>query len=287
MVWRIIRHLLAVVAIVLVGGLACATLVRFAPGFATDEQQLDPRLSAESLQALHQSHQAERNILRFYAGYMKRAVRGDLGISHSLNQPVSTLFRDRIPVTLRLVAAGLALGWAIALSLALTTALARANAYSLVAIALSGALLCIPAAVLAVLSVLLNTPGYLAIALIVFPKVFTYSRSLLSRAYSSPHIIAARAKGLSALRILFWHVLPVTAPSLLAVAGISVSLALGAAIPIEALCGLAGIGDLAWQAALGRDLPLLVNITILVALITLIANSGADVVGHALRGQES
>jgi peptide/nickel transport system permease protein len=279
--------MLAIVTIALLGGLICATLVRFAPGFSIDEQQLDPRLSTDSLRALHESHKSEQNILQFYVGYMKRVLHGELGTSRSLGQPVRTLLYDRFPLTLRLVASGLALGWMIALSLSLTTVLVRVKAYSLLAIALSGIFLCIPAAVLALLSVIWNTPGYLAIALIVFPKVFTYSRNLLEKAYSSPHIITARAKGLGDLRILFWHVLPVAAPPLLALAGVSVSIALGAAIPVEALCGLAGVGDLAWQAALGRDLPLLVNITVLVTLVTMLSNSGADVIGHALRGQES
>jgi ABC-type dipeptide/oligopeptide/nickel transport system permease component len=81
-------------------------------------------------------------------------------------------------------------------------------------------------------------------------------------------------------------VIPVAAPQLLAVAGISVSIAIGATIPVEALCGLAGVGQLAWQAALGRDLPLLVNITVLVTLVTLLANCGADLIGGMLRGQE-
>jgi peptide/nickel transport system permease protein len=143
-----------------------------------------------------------------------------------------------------------------------------------------------PAAVLALFSVLWNTPAALAIALIVFPRDFRYARNLLGKAYSLPHITTARAKGLSELRILFWHVVPVAGPQLLAVAGVSVSLALGAAIPVEALCGLAGVGQLAWQAALARDLPLLVNITILVTLVTLLANSSADVIGHMLRSQE-
>ena len=80
---------------------------------------------------------------------------------------------------------------------------------------------------------------------------------------------------------------PVVTPQLLAVAGVSVSMAAGAAIPVEALCGLAGIGQLAWQAALGRDLPLLVNITVLVTLVTLLANSGADVIGYVVRGREA
>ena len=109
----------------------------------------------------------------------------------------------------------------------------------------------------------------------------------LVKAYSRPDIITARAKGLGEARILFWHVVPVVTPQLLAVAGVSVSLAAGAAIPVEALCGLAGIGQLAWQAALARDLPLLVNITILVTLVTLLANSGADVISHVVRGQEA
>ena len=67
----------------------------------------------------------------------------------------------------------------------------------------------------------------------------------------------------------------------------SVSIALGAAIPVEALCGLAGVGQLAWQAALARDLPLLTNLTILVTLVTLLANSSADVIGLMLRGEEA
>jgi peptide/nickel transport system permease protein len=64
-----------------------------------------------------------------------------------------------------------------------------------------------------------------------------------------------------------------------------VSIAIGAAIPIEALCGLAGIGQLAWQAALARDLPLLVNITVLVTLVTLLANTAADLIGRMLRSE--
>jgi ABC-type dipeptide/oligopeptide/nickel transport system permease component len=47
------------------------------------------------------------------------------------------------------------------------------------------------------------------------------------------------------------------------------------------------VGQLAWQASLARDLPLLMNITILVTLVTLLANSSADVVGHVLRGAEA
>jgi peptide/nickel transport system permease protein len=261
--------------------------VRLAPGFDVDEAQLDPHLNSASVQALRQTRLEQHNIFRFYLHSVQRAIHGDLGTSLSLGQPVSTLLRERVPLTLRLVGIGLLLSWTVAMALALTAACLRVSAYDALTTVISGTFLCIPGAVLALLSVLWNVPGALAIGLIVFPRIYRYARNLLSKAYSLPHIITARAKGLSELRILFWHVVPVAGPQLLAVAGVSVSIAVGAAIPVEALCGLAGVGQLAWQAALARDLPLLTNLTILVTLVTLLANSGADVIGHMLRGQEA
>ncbi|MFZ0396306.1 MAG: hypothetical protein WCF17_07435 [Terracidiphilus sp.] len=52
-------------------------------------------------------------------------------------------------------------------------------------------------------------------------------------------------------------------------------------IPLEALCDSPGIGQLAWQAALSRDLPLLVNLTMLFTLVTLGANLAADLIANA------
>jgi peptide/nickel transport system permease protein len=284
---KIAGHALAVVAIIVLGGFLSATLVRLAPGFDADERQLDPHLNAASVQALQAARQQDHNVWRFYVRYMNRTVHGDLGTSLALGQPVRTLLRDRAPLTLRLLTVGLALAWVVALSLALTAAWLRISTYDALTTVVSGTFLCIPAAVLALLSVLCNVPGSLAIALIVFPRIYRYTRNLLAKSYSQPHIITARAKGLGEARILFWHVVAGVAPQLLAVAGVSVSMAVGAAIPVEALCGLAGVGQLAWQAALARDLPLLVNITILVTVVTLLANCGADVIGHMVRGQES
>jgi peptide/nickel transport system permease protein len=282
---RVARHILSIAALVLLGGLLSATLVRLAPGFNTDERELDPGLNAESIRALRAEHAGEQNVLRFYGTYLRGAMHGDLGTSYALGQPVASLLRERGPVTLRVAGFGLLLGWILASVLALTACLWQQPVYEIFGMTVSGAFLCIPAAVLALASVVFNAPGYLAIGLIVFPKIYRYSRNLLSKTYELPHITAARARGLDEFRILGFHVLPVVGPQLIALAGITVSLALGASIPVEALCGLPGIGQLAWQAALSRDLPLLVNLTVLVTLVTLLANSGADVMIHTLNPQ--
>ncbi|MGB8011914.1 MAG: ABC transporter permease [Terriglobales bacterium] len=287
LLWKIARHIGAIAALVLLGGLLSATLVRLAPGFDADERELDPSLNADSVRALRDSRVGEHNIFNFYAGYLRGAVHGDLGVSHALGQPVQSLLRERWPVTARVAGIGLLLAWLLASALAFTACLWRRTASDIFGTALSGAFLCIPAAVLALLSVIFNAPGYLAIALIVFPKIYRYSRNLLAKAYALPHITAARARGLGELRILARHVLPVAGPQMIALAGVTVSIAVGASIPVESLCGLPGIGQLAWQAALSRDLPLLVNLTVLVTLVTLLANSAADVMNYVLQPRDA
>jgi peptide/nickel transport system permease protein len=79
-------------------------------------------------------------------------------------------------------------------------------------------------------------------------------------------------------------VLPIAAPPLLALLGVSFTIAFGAAIPIEALCDSPGLGQLAWHAALSRDLPLIVNITLIVSLVMFAANSLADMTGRVFAG---
>jgi peptide/nickel transport system permease protein len=267
-------------------GLLAATLVRFAPGFDADERALDPHLNAESLKILQQSRAGEHNILEFYLKYLRNAVRGDLGTSQSLDQPIRALLHDRWPVTARLILVGLVLAWALALSLALSAAVLRWSAYDLMGTTLSGAALCLPAAVLALLSALLRIPGEAVVACIVFPKVHRYTCNLISKTYERPHITSARSRGLGELRILFWHVLPLIGPHMAALAGISAGIAIGACIPVESLLGLPGIGQLAWQAALGRDLPLLLNLTLVITLVTLLANTSGDVIAEVFRTSE-
>src|SRR6201998_4994680 len=156
---RMARHLGTIVGIVLLGGLLSATLVRMTPGFDTDERQFDPSLNAESVRALREARAAEHNVLRFYAAYLRGALHGALGTSHALGQPVQILLQERWPVTLRVAGMGLLLGWLVAVLLAFSAGLWKRTACDLIGTTLSGTFLCLPAAVLALLSVIFNAPG--------------------------------------------------------------------------------------------------------------------------------
>jgi peptide/nickel transport system permease protein len=283
----IARHTIRIAVVLLLGGIVAATLVRIAPGFGIDEEELDTRLNSVSQQALRAANNRPQSLTHFYADYCKRMLHGDLGVSSALNEPVSQLLAERIPETAKSIGVGLALAWTLGFGLALLSVLPQARALGWIGLALSSVIVCIPAAMLALAFLLAQAPGRLVVGLIVFPKVFQFARNLLARSASMPHVLTARAKGLGEFRIAFWHILPVSAAQLLALTGVSVCLALGACIPVEVLCDLPGIGQLAWKAALSRDLPLLVNLTMLVTLVTLVANTGSDLLADATCGRRA
>jgi len=260
----------------LFGGLLGATLVRLGPGFGVDERELDTRLSTESREAIRAERANDDNIAVFYLRYLNGLLHGDFGFSRSLNRPVGELLKERLPVTLGSLAYGVFGGVSIGFSLALLTVWWRGPGMDLIPGALSGLCLALPAAVIALVFLWMGAAGRWAIALVVFPHVYRYAKNLLVATYQLPHVLAAQAKGLSRARIMSAHILAPAAPQLAALAGMSVSLAFGASIPIEVICDTPGVGQLAWKAALDRDLPLLVNITVLVAMLTLAANSLAD-----------
>ncbi len=272
----LLRQARRILLTALLGGLLGATLVRLGPGFGVDERELDNRLSAESREAIRAEHVADNNIALFYLRYLSGLLHGDFGFSRSLNRPVSELLKERLPLTLGSLAYGVLGGVTLGLALALLTVCWRAPGFNLAPALLSGLCLALPAAVIGLLLLWMGVAGRWAIALVVFPHIYRYAKNLLVNTYQSPHVLAAHAKGLSNLRVLFAHVVTPSAPQLAALAGISVSLAFGASIPIEVISDTPGIGQLAWKAALDRDLPLLVNITVFIALMTLVANTLAD-----------
>ena len=281
-----LRRFCALPVLFLLAGFCGATLLRVAPGFDVDEREIDGRLSAESIALLRGSRANERNLFTYYARYLAGVVSGDLGVSRSLDRPVRELLRERLPVTVSLVWYGILAAWVAGFGAALAALRwPRSIVVGIAGTLSSCVLLSLPAALIAILFLYWRGPLPLALGLLLFPQIFTYARNALESAHARPHVLQAHARGLGRTAILFWHVVPVALPQLGALAAISVSMALGAAIPLEVLCDQPGVGQLAWKAAMGRDLPLLVGLTLAMALVIMSVNAVADVVNMGLRRQ--
>lgn len=268
--------LLRLVAVMLMASFAGAMLIRIAPGFSSDDQEINSGLSAQSIQAIRQAHLADRDIPGFYSHYLVSLLKGDLGTSRSLNQPVKDLLKERLPVTLANLAFALAMGWLLGLALAICAQVWDVRAFRFLANGLSGTFISTPAAALALVFLLLRLPPMFAAALLVFPKIYRYTQNLLQQSAEMPHVLTARAKGAGPWRVLAWHVAPVALPQLIALVGVSISIGIGVLLPIEVVSDVAGIGQLAWQAAQSRDLPLLINLTMVVTFVTVCATLISD-----------
>lgn len=268
-------------AVLLLGGFLGAALVRLAPGFGVDERMLDARLSNTSIQSIIRERGDGGNLAAYYVTYLGRLLRGDLGNSVSLGRPVRELLAERAEVSLRTAALGLGWAWTTALAVVLALQWFRARGIfsklgETAASLAAGALLCAPAALLAIACFYLGAAPALAVAAILSPRLFRYTQNLVRQAEGAPYVLAAHALGERRWRILGLHVVTPMLPELVALAGVSVSMAAGAVIPVEALCDSPGVGQLVWQAALARDLPVIVNVTLLITALTAAANLAAD-----------
>ncbi len=265
----------------LIALLAC-TLLALAPGFNADERSLDLRLSSQSILALRRAHRGIENPFRMGAAYLEALVRGDLGESTTYGAPVRSLMRDRWPVTLRSVLGGLLASWLLAGAIATLAALAQSRGAFAVAGVVTTVLICIPSALIGLIAMLLKGTVAWAMAGAIFPRVYQYAGRVLGRAACAPHVICGAGAGISRWR-LFWlaEVRPAL-PELVAVGAASVGIALGAVVPLEVICDSPGLGQLAWKAALGRDVPLLLSVTLAMAAASNLCNSAADTIGEAL-----
>lgn len=265
-------------------GFVATALVRLAPGFGTDERELDPRLVNASIEHLR-ARQTSANIPAAYLQLLRGAAAGDFGHSYLLDRPVRELLAERWPTTANLAIWGWLTGGLLAFAMAGGAVIMPRLGLRLAGAGLSSSLLCLPATLLAYLSAVSYTPAYCAIAAIVFARVFCVLDSLFAAAVATGYVTGARCRGVSNTHIFLRHILAAKKLELIALSATSLTLAIAASVPVEVLSDQAGMGQLAWKAAMGRDLPLLVGITVAMATVTLFLSRSADVLVSALAGR--
>jgi peptide/nickel transport system permease protein len=258
-------------SVVLVAAVAIA-LVRYGPGFETDERDLDPTLSLAARGAIHAERSPELRFFTYAKTFIRASLRGDLGTSRALGVPVRQLLAERGPATLHILLLGTTGAWAGGCLWATACVLTGKRIFSVCSSLVNAIILCLPTAALAALILQVGWPPEAILCLVLLPKIFQVTRGLLREAVQQPQILAAHARGLHRLRILGWYVLPAVSGQLLAWLMASISLAIGALVPIEVICDVPGLGQLAWKAALARDLPVLVVLTLVIGLVIQISN---------------
>lgn len=202
----------------------------------------------------------------FTRWYASELVHGRGGTSIQFGVPVSELIAERASTTLTNAWRGFAAAWVMAL-----TAGVAAHFWpgiGRLALGAGSVVLSLPAAFVVVALALNGVAPWVGLAVCVWPKTYAYWQTLLQMARKRAHVLALLAQGAGPWR-LQWHAiwLPNTR-QLFGLLAVSVPLVLGALIPVEVLCDQHGLGQLAWRAVAGRDLPLLTALTLLFTAVT-------------------
>jgi peptide/nickel transport system permease protein len=263
---------LAIVLLVIVGS---TILVRLAPGYLSDAREIDSRYGDAVRAELSAEAERSGTLAHLLSAEFLGWMRGDGGVSRQYGVPVSELILPRLEVTGGLMLRSLVLAWTLALCASLLSSAARKS--SVLWQAPAALLLAVPTAAMATLCLLAGYGGpVLVMALLLSARDFKFLHHTLRKAWFDPHLLQARAQGVKAHRLIFGFVLPSVRSQLCALASLSIVTALSALVPVEVIFNVPGLGQLAWNAALNRDLPVLLSVTIIVALAVALAGLASD-----------
>jgi peptide/nickel transport system permease protein len=240
-----------------------------------------------------------------FGTYMWQMLHGNLGISYQLQQPVSTLIAQRLPMDCLL----LGLSTLIALLIGVPMGIYQAvhhndsvddviagtwftlySAPDFLEAFLLIALVCVqfhifepnfPGGITTVSGVLSNWRALvLPVGVLSINSVASFSqfaRSSAIQELASEYVRVVRAKGLSQRLVLRRHVLRNSLLPVVTILGLSLPGIVAGAVIAESIFNFPGMGLLFWQSALEHDFPVLLGATLVIGIATVTGNLLADI----------
>ncbi|SDK81313.1 ABC transporter permease [Nonomuraea jiangxiensis] len=251
----------------------------------------------------------DRPLWEQYALYLRRLVGGDLGYSFQLNQSVTEAISQRLPKTMLLSVASTVLAVVVAVPLGVVQAVRRnrwpdytINGLSLLAYAtpifFMGLMMIIlfsqvwpvlpPEAPqgFTLAEVLADPAGLVlpvvTLAILTVAVYSRYIRSSMVDNLNENYVRTARSKGLSESRVIVGHTLRNGLFPVITLLGMYLPALFSGALVVERLFNYPGMGLLFWQAALKRDYPILLGVTLLISVATVVGALIADVLYAAV-----
>lgn len=239
-------------------------------------------------------------LLLQYLRFVTGAVRGDFGTSLRHQQPSLQLVLDRLPATMELAFAGMALALLLGVPLGIASARKRGTVvdYAGMAGALLG--LSMPNFWLGIVGILifsvklgwLPTAGRGSWSQLVLPSaalglylvalIARLTRSGMLDVLGQDYVRTARAKGLPEVAVVWRHALKNALIPLVTVVGLQIGQLLSGAVVIETVFAWPGVGRLIVQALFQRDYPLVQAGVFVLAMVFVTVNLVVDLLYRVL-----
>jgi len=263
---------------------------------------LGDQATPEKVEALRHDMGLDQPPLIRYFHWLGHILQGDFGRSFRTGQTVLQVVAERLPVSFELMILAELIGLVIGVPLAILCAARSGSAFDRFMTSTAFAMLSMPTFLSAILLIYLfavslrwfPATGYvplsedplanlrfmvlpaLTLAFAEWPGIMRVLRSDMIATLQEDYIALARAKGLTARRILFVHALKPSSLTLVTITGINIGRLIGGALIVETIFALPGIGRLIVGAIYTRDLVIMQGVVLLVASGFVIMNFVVD-----------
>ncbi len=295
------RRLLIAIPTVLIISFFVFSLQFLLPGdpvLAMAGEERDP----ETLARLREQYGFNDPFLVQYFNWLTDALRGDLGQSLRMNQPVTALIVEKLPVTFQLAVMALTFAMVIGIPMGILSAVKKGSWLDYVAnfVALSG--LSIPNFWLGILLILLvsvnlgwlpasgyrpfSVDPWLSIKTMIMPAfvlgtalaatLMRHTRSAMLQVLRSDYVRTARAKGLRERVVILKHALRNALVPVVTVSALLFGELLAGAVLTEQIFTIPGFGKLVVDAVFSRDYAVVQGIVLVTSVAFILMNLLAD-----------
>ncbi|MGW9113012.1 ABC transporter permease [Microbacterium sp. NPDC055683] len=302
----IARRLLSGVVMLVVISIVAFTLLYLGGGDIA-RRILGQSATAETVAAKAAELGLDRPLVAQFWDWFTHAITGDLGRSWFSSQFVTVSMETRLPVTLSIVIGSTLI--AAVLSVVLGVLAARRGGWidglvqflSVIGFAIPGFLIALGLVLVFAINLgWFRATGYtpiaasfggwlasvtlpvVALAIGAIATVAQQIRGSVLDALSRDYVRTLRSRGLPEGRVVYRHVLRNAAGPALAVLAVQFIGMLGGAVVVEQVFALPGIGQLAVQATTQGDIPVVMGIVVVTAIIVVIVNLAIDLAQAAL-----
>lgn len=301
----ILRRLLQIPLVMLVISVVIFSLMHVSPGDPI-RIAIGVYASEDSVRALQRQYHLDKSLPEQYFRWIGKALTGDLGRSIRTSEEVSTMIRERFPVSLALASVAMILALAFALPVGVISAFKHNSYFDHGSMLIAMAGLSIPnfALALVLIYVFAAQLGWFPITGIGQTSFFSEPiatlrafvlpatalaatqaailarllRSSMLDVLNQDYIRTAYAKGLASRTVLVRHALKNGLIPVITVTGINFAYLVGSTITIEYIFAIPGLGSALILAVTNRDFPVIQGFTLFVAFFFIGVNIISDIV---------
>ena len=294
----LLRRLVMLVVSLLVASFVIFAAVYLAPGNPIAALTGGRSIPPDAMKILEERYHLSDPFVVQYGRWLGNALHGDLGISITNRQDVSTLIASRIPTTAGLVFYASLIVLAVGIGMGVLGGLRRGIVDTSVVV-VSAVTAAIPAFVAAIVLILVfavdlgwfpafgNGVGFLdsvwhltlpaiALAVSALAIVARVTRAAIREEVGREHVQTAVSRGIPRRQIIRRHVMRNAAIPITTVSGVTIASLIAVAAVVEIAFSLNGLGSYLVQSAQSKDLAVVQGISLLLVTAFVVVNTLVD-----------